>query len=635
MQRYAAAAPFAAIVLSAGGAAAQENAVASAADAFGERVGIEQSGLYGEGQVRGLSLEASGAYRINDAYFVRAAPLNDPALAGVGVRVGVNAARLPYPAPSGVVNYRLREPAATNQLTLGGGYRDFGTPTLEANGSWKSRDGVFSLTGGAVYRPEVTWGAGTNGRAVDIGAVARWRPAEGQILTGFITTYARQYNGDYAMKATDPALPPTVPALQSYTPDGARVEARNWNFGLLYDAEIAGWSVDAAIFRSIYDADRQDFTVIAVDRDGDATATIFQDPGRMNRSDSGELRVSRVLGGGGDVSHLVSGSLRFRRSDVDLASASVTSLGALNIRDRPPASLPFVWSGQRGADRVDQTTASLGYGLLWSDRLQLRLGVHRTRYEKTVDTLAGVRTQGMEETTLYNASAVWNLTPRTSLFASWVTGLEESGVAPQAATNRNEVLPPVEAEQREFGLRKALGDRLTLITAVFDVSKPTTGFRADGSYGLVGEVAHRGAELSLAGALNDRTDIVLGGVVFAPEVSGALVDAGLVGARPAGISETVINASIDRRLGDGWSIDARVSYWGERWVDSLNTFQAPAVTTLDIGVRRRFEVAGRAAQFRMVASNVTDAEGWWASSSTFLWPINPPTVRATFSMTFD
>ena len=75
-------------------AAAQDNAVKSAVDAFGERVGTEQSGLYSESQVRGFDLNDSGAYRIDEAYFSRAAALNDPVLAGVGVRVGVNAARL-------------------------------------------------------------------------------------------------------------------------------------------------------------------------------------------------------------------------------------------------------------------------------------------------------------------------------------------------------------------------------------------------------------------------------------------------------------------------------------------------------------------------------------------------------------
>ncbi len=634
MQRLVCAAPIAAALLTAAGAAqAQENAVATAADAFGERVGIEQLGLYDEGQVRGFSLESSGAYRINEAYFVRAAPLNDPVLAGVSVQVGVTAARQPYPAPSGVVNYRLREPGPDNQLTLMAGYRDFGTPVLQADGGWTSEDGRFSLAGGASYRPEAYWGAGSNGRAVDTGLVARFKPTAGQTLTAFATIYARQYSADYAILPIDGALPPVLEPMRDYSPYGARVEARSVNAGLMWDAEIAGWNIDASAFRSIYDADRQDFTIIKTDRFGDAEAILMQDPGRTQTSDSGELRISRVFGGG-QVRHLVGGSLRARRSSVDLASAAVKNLGAFQLPDRPPSAGPYSWSGQRGEDRVDQSTASLTYGLLWGDRLQLRLGVHRTRYEKTVEGLTGVTTTGEDEITLYNASAVWALRPGTSIFASWVTGLEETGVAPQAATNRNEVLPPVEAEQYELGLRQSLGPNLTLIAALFDVHKPTTGFRGDGSFGLVGEESHRGLEVSLAGRLDDRTSIVFGAVAFTPEVSGPLVDAGVVGDRPAGISEVVVNASIDRQLRDGWSVDGQLSYWGERWADSANSFSAPAVATLDLGVRRRFEIAGRPAQFRAVVSNLTDVDGWWASPSTFVWPISPRTVRATVSVTF-
>lgn len=43
------------------------NAVGNAVDAFGERVGIEQIGLYSESQVRGFSLSTTGSYRIDGA----------------------------------------------------------------------------------------------------------------------------------------------------------------------------------------------------------------------------------------------------------------------------------------------------------------------------------------------------------------------------------------------------------------------------------------------------------------------------------------------------------------------------------------------------------------------------------------
>lgn len=625
--------PLLAGLFAASSAAAQDSAVKSAADAFGERVGIEQLGLYNEGQVRGFDLGASGAYRIDDAYFSRASPLNDPVLAGVGVRVGVNAARLAYPAPSGVVNYRLREPGPVNQFSLGAGLRDYGTQTIEGNGSWTSDDGRFGLAGGFVARPRVQWGAGTEGEALDLGVVGSWRGAEGHRLRGFASYYARKYDGDYAFKPLDPALPPDPRRLHNYSPEWATVDATNMNLGVLYDGQVAGWSVNLSAFRSIYDVDRADFTLIEVRADGRATATTFVSPGKTNVSDSAEARLSRVFEAGG-LSHLVSVSARGRRSEVDLASQLAVPLGAFTIDGDTPDGAEPVWSGRLGEDLVEQVTGSVGYGLVWADKLQVRLGVHRTRYEKTVDTLAGARTRGVSVNTLYNASAIWSFTPRTAVFGSWVTGIEESGVAPQNAVNRNEVLPPVKAEQFELGVRHALTPGLTFIGAVFDVSKPTTGFDAAGRFDLVGRVRHRGVEGSLAGQVDEKTSVVLGAVVLEPEVTGPLVDAGVVGERAAGISPIVLNASVERQIWAGWSLDAQVSYWSDRWVDSKNTFKRPESHQLNLGARRRFELDGRPAQFRILASNVTNVGGYGAPGSGLLWPISPRSVRAMLTVTF-
>lgn len=613
-------------------ATAQDSAVKSAADAFGERVGTEQSGLYNEGEVRGFDLNDSGAYRIDDAYFSRAAPLNDPVLAGVGVRVGVNAARLAYPAPSGVVNYRLRSAGPVNELRLTGGFRDFGTRVVQGDGSYRSGD--LSFAGGFVWRPLVRWGPGSEGRAVDVGGVGAWQISPNQRLRAFGSVYKRRYDGDYAVVPTQAAVPPTMRKLHQYSPEWAEVEAVNMNLGVLYDGRFNGWLVDASAFRSIFDSERSDFTLIEADGDGNALATTYRAPGRTNRSDSAEVRLGRQFVALG-LTHLVTGSLRARRSTVDLTSSLAIPLGAFDLQgDEPPVGPHPTWTGTRGKDTVEQVTASAGYGVAWRDRVQLRFGVHRTRYEKDVLTTGGAATRGVSETTLYNASAIVSVTDRTAVFGSWVTGLEESGVAPTSATNRDEVLPPVEAEQFELGVRHNITPGLTFIGALFDVSKPTKGFRADGSFGLVGEVRHRGIEGSVAGQLDAKTSVVVGAVRFQPKITGPLVDSGVVGDRAAGISSLVVNGSVERQLWDGWSVDASVNHSGERWADTRNTFRTPSVTMVSLGARRRFELAGRPALFRVLASNLTGAEGYWASSSGLLWPIAPRTVRATLTLTF-
>jgi iron complex outermembrane receptor protein len=613
-------------------AAAQDSAVKSAADAFGERVGTEQSGLYSETQVRGFDLNDSGAYRIDDAYFSRAAALNDPVLAGVGVRVGVNAVRLAYPAPSGVVNYRLRQAGPMNELRLGAGFRDFGTRVVQGDGSF--RDGDFSLTGGFVWRPLLRLSGGSEGRALDVGGVGAWAIAPNQRLRAFGSQYHRRYDGDYAVVPSEAAVPPSLEKLRQYSPSWAESEAVSSNYGVLYDARLGDFTVDLAAFHSIFDIEGTDYTLISADAAGRASASTFRNPDRAKRSDSAEMRVGRQFEAA-DLSHLATVSLRGGRTTVDLTSNLAIPLGAFDLRDDdPPDGLELAWTGTRGKDTVEQVTASAGYGFAWSERVQLRFAIHRTRYDKDVLSIAGVRTERISETTLYNLSAVVTLTDRTAVFGSWVTGLEESGVAPTSAINRDEVLPPVEADQFELGVRHAITPSLTFIAAAFDVSKPTNGFRVDRSFGPVGEVRHRGVEGSIAGQLNTKTSVVLGAVAFEPKVSGPLVEAGVVGSRAAGISQLVVTANLERRLGDSWSVDAGLSHSGERWADTRNTFKTPAVTSLSLGARSRFVLAGRPAEVRVLASNVTGAEGYAAAPSGILVPITPRTVRAMLTVTF-
>lgn len=622
----------AAALCAAAGAAAQDNAVDSAADAFGERVGTEQSGLYGETQVRGFDLNESGAYRIDDAYFSRAAALNDPVLAGVGVRVGVNAVRLAYPAPSGVVNYRLREAGPRNELRLGVGLRDFGTRVLQGDASL--RDADFSFAGGFVWRPMWRLAQGYEGRGLDAGGVGAWQVAPGQRLRAFATIYRRSYDGDYAVVPSGARVPPKLARLHQYSPTWADTEALSSNFGVLYDGRMGGYTVNVSAFRSNFDMDHTDYTLIFADETGAATATDYRNPERSKRADSAEIRLGRQFDASG-FSHLASLSLRGGRTVTDLTSNLAIPLGSFDLRDEDaPDGVEQPWSGTRGTDTVEQATVSAGYGLAWRERLQVRFALHRTRYDKDVSTIAGVRTDGVSQTTLYDASAVIGVTERTAVFSSWVTGLEEAGVAPTTAINRDEVLAPVEAAQLELGVRHALTPDLTFIGAAFDVSKPTHGFRDDDTFGLVGEVRHRGIEASIAGRLGADTRIVLGAVVFESEVTGPLVDAGVVGPHAAGISHRIVNANIDRQLGRGWSADVALSHFGERWADTANTFRTPAVTTVNLGARRKFTLGDRPAELRIVASNVTGEEGYLATPSGVFSLIAPRTVRALLSVTF-
>ena len=192
-------------------------------------------------------------------------------------------------------------------------------------------------------------------------------------------------------------MPPSLRRLHQHSPSWAESKAGNSNVGVLYDARIGDFTIDFTAFRSIIDIDRTDYTLISADADGRASATTFRNPDRAKSSDSVEARVGRQFEAGG-FSHLTTASLRGGRAVVDLTSNLAIPLGTFDLRhENPPDAMEVPWSGTRGKDTVQQVTASAGYGLAWNDRVQLRFAAHRTRYEKDVYSIAGVRTERVSD----------------------------------------------------------------------------------------------------------------------------------------------------------------------------------------------------------------------------------------------
>ena len=91
---------------------AGENAVTQADDAFGTSVGNEQVGLYSSFDVRGFSPTAAGNVRIDGLYFDQVSELDSRVTDSSRIRVGIAAQGYAFPAPTGVVDYSLRLPAA-------------------------------------------------------------------------------------------------------------------------------------------------------------------------------------------------------------------------------------------------------------------------------------------------------------------------------------------------------------------------------------------------------------------------------------------------------------------------------------------------------------------------------------------
>jgi iron complex outermembrane receptor protein len=242
----------------------------------------------------------------------------------------------------------------------------------------------------------------------------------------------------------------------------------------------------------------------------------------------------------------------------------------------------------------------------------LSAGLQKTDYRKRILQPGMAATATRDRPWLGNVMAAAFLGEALAVYAGYTRGLEESGVAPANATNRNEALPAITTRQVEAGLRLGLA-RMKLVAGVFDVRKPYFSLDAANRFAELGDVKNQGLEVSLTGALAQHLDIVAGVVLLRPRVTGEGVTLGRLGDRPVGIPTRQIDLNADWRIPqllDGLSLDASVSHSGPIVATRDNLVRIPARTLVDVGARYAFALAGARLALRVAVTNLFDQEGF-------------------------
>lgn len=590
------------------------------------------AGIYTETQARGFSLANTGAYRIDGAYFVREFQLPDSVLSGVSVISGVNGARLAYPSPSGVVDYALRRarPGDRN-LSVTYALRDYGHTILETAFSFASKDGRFGIAGGSLVTTPIEFPNDWNFRVNNGGVIPEWRPNDQIRVRALLAIDSGRYRGDSGYLSATSALPPRL-KFHNFMPPWGRVRRLAFNTGVMIESAFEnGFVLEASTFYTENKREPLDFALWTLRPDRTADLSLNRTAEGIGRSLSNEALVGYEFATGKVVS-TVTAAVRNRRSRTTTATLAPFRVGPFDLSDTNdfpfPAEPPSPIDPPASRSIIDQRAFSFGYVGLFGEAIELRAGLHRSRYEQAARGATGIRSNREESRWLYNASIVFALTERLTLFADTVKGLEDTGVAPQSARNREEVLPPVVAETVEAGLRYTFAPNLALTTTLFQVEKSTTGLRPDGIFTIIGDVRHRGWEVSLAGDVARGTTIVLGALWMQPR----LFRDGLPTVRPVGVSSNVfvLNANQilpERWLGPGWSVDARLTFQSKRRANLLQGFYTTPIANLTLGARYEFSLGSLPAQFRIQAVNIGNTRPWNVGPNGILFQGEPLRFR--------
>lgn len=609
-----------------------DRVVERAADAFGLRVGVEQIGLYSESQVRGFSLQEAGNYRMNGSYFVRSAAVADQIIAGVVTRVGLNALDADFAAPSGIVDYRLKSPFETPNLSLELSRREYGGEFYDLGVSRRSQDGTKAGFLGMQALLGVS-SSGVSNTHHRYGAVGEWRPDAVTKLTAFGSLQDFNLQGSYGFSAASDRLPPPLAHPRRYLPNWGDHDGMEYSMGLIGSTKPgANFDLGASAMYSYLNIDRSDFALMTIDETGIGRATGVSNRPRHLDSFSGSITGAWRHAPG----RRLYGELRARRTVNRFAPAVSVDLGRFDQAEGlRPSVEPHLPPMERTHDAVDQVVAGVGYEATLG-RLRLKAGVQKAVHTRTLDVPGQAERAATERPWLYEASAVFAVDPDWTLFATATRGLEESGTAPNHASNRNEVLPAAISTQHELGVRGKVGLGMTLIASAFSIEKPAPGFDAANAFRLIGELRHRGLEASLTGRPTPNLRVIAGAALLEARRGGPPVDQGVWSAEAVGVPELQLmgGATYAIPLIPGLSIDSQVSRQSGRRARSIGALRTSGYTTVDLGALYGFRLAGKDLAIRARVANLFNADNWVAGRSELLDRLNRRGARVSLTLRY-
>ena len=238
-------------------------------------------------------------------------------------------------------------------------------------------------------------------------------------------------------------------------------------------------------------------------------------------------------------------------------------------------------------------------------------------------------------------AAVWKLTPATNLYAGYLEGMEDGGIARPTTANAGTSLEPLVTRQWEGGV-KTDWRGVQANAGVFQIERPMNG-EIDNIYQRLGEARLRGVELSAGGQISPLWGLFSSAQWIDAEFTEAENDQSIVGNRPANTAKVTASLFVERRVATipGLALSAGAYYTGKRQVDPQNQAEVDAYTRYDVGARYRTKVASNQLDLVATVENVTDKRYWAAagdskvnSNSALLAVGMPRTLRLTAKLAF-
>lgn len=433
-------------------------------------------------------------------------------------------------------------------------------------------------------------------------------------------------------------------------PDASRNFAPSWSYSDTEDtfAAVRGeydlnqdWTAYAA-YGVRYNKELGIYATPTVNSsNGNATISRFEVPHEEDVS-TGEAGLRGKFSTGG-VSHRV--SLSASRTNLVGRNAWAMSWPAQNTNIYNPVDLAkpgLAFFGgdlnnpQRTADtRLSSIAVADTLGFL-QDKVLLTLGARQQK--ALVGNYAygsGVQSSVYDvSVTTPSAGLVVKAADNLSLYANYIEGLLQGGVAPTGTANQGQALAPFRSKQKEVGAKADFG-RIAASAALFEVNQLSAATNPGTNvYEVSGEQVNRGLELSLFGEAS-RNLRLIGGITVMDAKLEQAASAANVGKQAIGVARFLANLSGEYDVPGvpGLAVVGRMVHTGKQYLDTANTQEVPAWTRFDAGVRYGFQAGSQAVVLRANIENLADKNYWASATGGYLTLGAPRTL--TLSATVD
>jgi iron complex outermembrane receptor protein len=336
--------------------------------------------------------------------------------------------------------------------------------------------------------------------------------------------------------------------------------------------------------------------------------------GQVYQNRNGRAELYGELDTGPVVHQLTVGYTRNRLYQPDFTTyyfvAPQNLYAPVELRTLKPSGTPKAFYAQ-----TVWTGGTYAFDRMSLDRWELTLGLRRSSYSSSQ---FGTPDDDVKKNTP-SGSLVYKLDASTSLYASYIEGLESAGNAPDTAVNAGQALPAAVSKQRELGIRKRFAGDTLVSLAYFDIKQPSANLDADDVYRLDGRARYRGLEFSAQGRVLPQLSLAASAMwLHARQVES--IDPTLVGKAPENTPRATASVfgEYDLAAIPGLSLNAGAFYTARRAINNADQAWIGGYTLFTAGWRYRTRIDGRPVLFQLNVDNLADKHYWSAAGSNQL-----------------